>query len=100
MNIYYDSLFKGKITESVKKLSFVTLKREKKVKVHFMPVQQQKKKTDCGICSIALAYFIANNTEPSIVCLEDSVFIFFSKLQNCTASISIKKEQTNKEKNV
>ena len=44
MNIYYDSLFKGKITESVKKLSFVTLKREKKVKVHFMPVQQQKKK--------------------------------------------------------
>ena len=36
-----------------------------------MLVQQQKKKLTV-VYTIAFAYFIANNTEPSIVCLDDS----------------------------
>ena len=40
--------------------------------MHVIPVQQQKNNTDCGICAIAFAYFIANNTDHSIVSLDKS----------------------------
>ena len=39
--------------------------------MHVIPVQQQKNNTDCGIYAIAFAYFIANNTDPSTVYLEE-----------------------------
>ena len=68
---YYDSLFKGKITDSVKKqICNLLHSKEKKIKVHVMSVQQQKNNTACGIYAIAFAYFIANNTDPSIVSLD------------------------------
>ena len=38
--------------------------------MHVMPVQQQKNNTDCGIYAIAFAYFIANDTDLSIVSLD------------------------------
>ena len=82
---YYDSLFKGKITDSVKKqICNLLHSKEKKVKVHVMPVQQQKNNTDCGIYAIAFAYFIANNTDPSIVSLDETrlknIFTFVFKI--------------------
>ena len=70
----YDSLFKGKITDSVKKQICNLLRsKEKKTKVHFMPVQQQKNNADCGIYVIAFAYFITNNTDPSIISLDETI---------------------------
>ena len=46
--------------------------KEKKIKVHDIPVQQQKNNTDGDIYAIAFAYFIADNTDPSIVSLGES----------------------------
>ena len=47
---YHDSLYKGKITDNVKKQICKLLRsKEKKVKVYIMSVQQQKNKTDCGM---------------------------------------------------
>ena len=70
---YYDFLFKGKIMDSVKKkICNLLHSKEKKVKMHVIPVQQQKNNTDCGIYAIAFAYFIANNTDHSIVSLDKS----------------------------
>ena len=83
---YYDSLFKGKITDSVKKqICNLLHSKEKKINVHGMPVHQQKNKTDCGIYVISFAYFIANNSHPSIASLEETrlkkhLYICF---QNC-----------------
>ena len=79
---YYDSLFKGKITNSVKK-QICNFSKEKKVKVYVMSVQQQKNNTDCGIYRIAFAYFIANNADPSIVSLDETkenIFTFVFKI--------------------
>ena len=82
----YDSLFKGKITDSAKKQICNLLRsKEKKIKVHVMPVQQQKNNTDCGIYAIAFAYFIANNTDPSIISLGETKLrknLYFC-FQNC-----------------
>ena len=70
---YYNSLFKDKITDGVKKqICNLLHSKEKKVKVHVMSVQQQKNKADCGIYAIAFAYFIANSPDLSIFCLEES----------------------------
>ena len=83
---YYDSLVKGKITDSVKKqICNLLHSKEKKIKVHVMPVQQQKNNTDCGIYTIAFAYFIANNTDPSVVSLDKTKLrkhLYFC-FQNC-----------------
>ena len=70
-----------------------------------MPVLQQKNSTDCGIYVIAFAYFIVNNTDPSIVSLDKSklrkhlYFLF----QNCKITpfpLSSRKERKNKEKTI
>ena len=70
-----------------------------------MPVLQRKNSTDCGIYAIAFAYFIVNNTDPSIVSLDKSklrkhlYFLF----QNCKITpfpLSSRKEQKNKEKTI
>ena len=87
---YYDSLFKGKITDSVKKqICNLLHSKEKKIKVHGMPVQQQKNKTDCGIYAISFAYFIANNIHPSIASLEETRLkkhLYFC-FQNCKMAL-------------
>ena len=99
----YDSLFKGKITDSGKKQIYNLLRsKEKKIKVHVMPVQQQKNNIDCGICAIAFAYFIANNTDPSIISLDETKlrkYLYFC-FQNCKmAPFSLtSNERKNKEK--
>ena len=47
---YYDSLFKGKITDSVEKQIYNLLhSKVRKVRVHVMSVQQHKSKTNCVI---------------------------------------------------
>ena len=101
---YYDSLFKGKITDSVKKqiCNLLHLK-EKKIKVHVMSVQQQKNNTACGIYAIAFAYFIANNTDPSIVSLDETklrkhLYFGFQDSKMVPFLLSSRKEQKNKEK--
>ena len=57
---------------TVLKNKFVIYYTQKKIKVHGMPVQQQKNKTDCGIYAISFAYFIANDIHPSIASLEET----------------------------
>ena len=79
--------------------------KEKKVKVHVMLVQQQKNKTDCGICAIAFAYFIANNTDSSIVCLGESklrkyLCFCFQNSKMAPFPLSPRKERKNKEKTI
>ena len=98
------SLIKGKITNSVKKQVCCLLhSKEKKVKVHVMPMQHQKNKTNCGIYAITFAYFIANNTDPSTVYLEESklrkhLYFCFQNSNLMPFPLSSSKEWKNKVK--
>ena len=99
---YYDSLFKGKITDSVKKqICNLLHSKEKKIKVHVMSVQQQKNNTACGIYAIAFAYFIANNTDPSIVSLDKTksrkhLYFCFKNCKMVPFPLSSRREQNRR----
>ena len=79
--------------------------KEKKVKVHVMSVQQQKSKTDCGIYDIAFAYFIANNSDAFMVCLDESklrkhLYFCFQNSKIVLFPLLSRKEQKNEEKTI
>ena len=60
---YYDSMFKGKLTESVKNQIYcITRYKGKNIKIDVMPVQQQQNGFDCGVYAIGIMVSLALST--------------------------------------
>ena len=77
--------------------------KERKVKVHVKSAQQEENNTDYGIEAIVLAYFVTNNTDPSIVYLDKSnyenIYFCFQNSNMVSFPLSSGKERKNKRRN-
>ena len=69
---YYDSMFKGKLTESEKnQICCITRFKGKNIKIDVVPVQQQQNGFDCGVYAIAFVVSLVNKKDLTSVSFDE-----------------------------
>ena len=71
---YYDSMFKGKLTESVKnQICCITRFKGENVKIDIVPVQQQQNGFDCDVYPIAFMVSLVNKEDLASISFDKKV---------------------------
>ena len=69
---YYDSMFKGKLTESVKnQICCITQFKGENIKIDIVPVQQQQNGFDCGVYVIVFMVSLVNKEDLASISFDE-----------------------------
>ena len=69
---YHDSMFKGKLTESVKnQICCITQFKGENIKIDIVAVQQQQYKFDCGVYAIAFMVSLVNKKDLTSIPIDE-----------------------------
>ena len=69
---YYDSMFKGKLTECVKnQICCIIQIKVKNIIIDLVPVQQQQNRFDCGVYAITFMVSLANKEDLTSISFDE-----------------------------